>query len=359
MTESGEPQLVDDADESLPTVSVVVPAYNEAMILMDSLTRLHDYLDTISDRYIWELVVVNDGSTDETGDIANAFAARHPNVRVLHHRVNFNLGQALRFAFNNCNTDYVVTIDCDLSYSPDHIERLLAALSDGHAKIALASPYMRGGSTVGIPWHRRILSKTANQFLSTLSGGSVSTLTGMVRAYDRPFLQSLDLKAMGVDINAEIVYKAQVLGARVAEVPAHLDWASVNERAPGRQSKMQLRKGTASYLFSGFMFRPVLFFLIPGLLLLAVSLYQLGWIAINTLDTWNGLGVGPSTFSEAVADTYSERPHAFVVGGVTLLLSIQLMSIGVLASQSKRYFEELFHLATTIYRDPRDDSRRS
>ena len=147
---------------------------------------------------------------------------------------------------------------------------------------------------------------------------------------------------------------AQVLGARVTEVPAHLDWASVNERAPDRESKMHLRRGTTSYLFSGFMFRPVLFFLIPGLLLLLVAVYMLGWIGFQTIEHYGEVSGNPEKrFSDAVGLTFDERPHAFVVGGVTLLLSIQLISIGVLASQSKRYFEEMFHLATTIYRDPR------
>lgn len=337
-----------------PSVSVVMPAFNEALLLMDSLTTVHTYLETLSDAYEWELVIVNDGSTDETGPIADAFAAKRPRVRVLHHPVNFNLGQALRYAFHTCDGDYVVTMDSDLSYSPDHIERLLEGLRTSHAKIALASPYMEGGSTTGIPAHRRFLSRTANRFLSRMSGGSVSTLTGMVRAYDRVFLQSLDLKSMGTDINAEILYKAQVLGARIAEVPAHLDWASVSARAPERTSKMQLRSGTTSYLFSGFMFRPVLFFLIPGLFLLLVAVYMLGWIGWQTIEHYGEVsGNVESRFSQAVGLTYDERPHAFIVGGVTLLLSVQLISIGVLASQSKRYFEEMFHLATTIYRDPR------
>lgn len=337
-----------------PSVSVVMPAFNEALLLMDSLTTLYGYLESITDRYDWELVIVNDGSTDETGAIADAFALRRPEVRVLHHPVNFNLGQALRFAFNTCQGDYVVTIDSDLSYSPDHIEELLAGLRAEYAKIALASPYMKGGSTSGIPPHRRFLSRAANRFLSTMSGGSIATLTGMVRAYDRVFLQSLDLKAMGTDINAEILYKAQVLGARVTEVPAHLDWKSVTERAPERTSKMQLRTGTTHYLFSGFMFRPVLFFLIPGLLLLIVAIYMLSWIGWQTIVHYGEVTGNPEArFSDAIGLTYDERPHAFVVGGVTLLLSVQLISIGVLASQSKRYFEEMFHLATTIYRDPR------
>ena len=66
---------------------------------MQSLTTITDYMRGLEDRYRWELVVVNDGSTDETGAIADAFAATRTEVRVLHHKVNFNLGQALQYAF--------------------------------------------------------------------------------------------------------------------------------------------------------------------------------------------------------------------------------------------------------------------
>jgi glycosyltransferase involved in cell wall biosynthesis len=79
----------------------------------------------LADSYDWEVVLVDDGSIDETGAIADTFASAHTHVRVLHHKVNFNLGQALRYAFGTCTGDYVVVIDCDLSYSPDHITRML------------------------------------------------------------------------------------------------------------------------------------------------------------------------------------------------------------------------------------------
>ena len=72
--------------------------------------------------------MVDDGSTDETGDIADVFAKTHTGVIVLHHQVNFRLGQALQYAFGQSKGQYVVTFDSDLSYSVDHIGRLLDAL---------------------------------------------------------------------------------------------------------------------------------------------------------------------------------------------------------------------------------------
>lgn len=330
-----------------PVVSVVVPAYNEALLLMRSLTQIHDYLRTLEDRYRWELLVVDDGSTDETGEIAEVFARTHPGTRVLHHPVNFKLGQALRYGFGAARGDYVVTIDCDLSYGPEHIGLLVDALRDQHARVALCSPYMEGGRSTGVPLVRNFLSRGANKALSVAVRGTVSTVTGMVRAYDRRFLASLDLKAMGTDINAEILYKAQILRARVIEVPGHLDWSHLD----GRRSTIRLRRTAWSYLFSGFFLRPVLFFLIPGLLLLALSGYTMAWTGYHVLQHWREAtgGLDPR-FSAAIAQTFEESPHAFVVGGISLVLAVQLISLGILSSQTKRYFEELFHLGTSTRR---------
>ncbi len=130
-----------------PLVSVVVPAYNEALKLMGSLTAIYAYLGTLQDRYRFELIVVDDGSTDETGDIADVFAKTHTGVIVLHHKVNFRLGQALQYAIGQSKGAYVVTFDSDLSYSVDHIGRMLDALSEQHARVVVASPYMKGGET--------------------------------------------------------------------------------------------------------------------------------------------------------------------------------------------------------------------
>lgn len=339
-------------DDALPMVSVVVPAYNEAAIIISSLTALTAHLRTLEDRYRWELLVVDDGSTDGTGDIAEVFAARTPGVRVLRHPVNFRLGQALRFAFGQARGRYLVTMDCDLSYSPDHIDRLLDALVDGHAKIAVASPYMRGGRTSHIPFGRRVMSRTVNRILSVTSHRDLSTLTGMVRAYDTRFLQTLNLKATGPEINIEIIYKAQVLRARVVEVPAHLDWTGQEERSRARRASLRINTTTKRYLFSGFIFRPIMFFTVPGFLLLMVSAWTLGSVLLSTLrnlgavegSSWDAL------FTAAVALTFEQRPQSFVVGGIALVLSVQLMSLGLLASQAKRYFEELFHLGTTVLR---------
>jgi glycosyltransferase involved in cell wall biosynthesis len=335
-----------------PLVSVIVPAYNEAAVVVDTLTRLSDHLASLEDLYQWEIVVVNDGSTDETGALAEEFARSHPNVRILHHRVNFLLGQALRYAFNSTQGDYVAVMDCDLSYEPEHLGRMLYAIQDSKARIVIASPYAKGGRTTNIPFTRHLLSRAANGMLSRAAGGGITTVTGMVRVYDGRFLRSLDLRAMDTEINTEIIYKAQILHARIIEIPAHLDWSFAQTGGKRRiATNFRVSRSTLSSLFSTFLFRPFLFFMLPGLLLGVLSAYSFFWCVWHVFQVWGAPSpVGNSGITGAIEGAYQRAPHLFLFTGITAVLSIQLISLGVIAAQGKRYFEELFHLGTNIYR---------
>lgn len=308
-----------------PSFTLVLPVFNEAALLAANLATLVTYMQGLADRYRWEFLIVDDGSTDGSADIALEFAARTPGVRVIRHPRNFRIGQALRFAFPQCKTDYVVTFDADLSYSPDHIERMLDALRASKARVVVASPYMPGGQTSGIPGRRLFVSKAANRFLSIMSKSSVRTVTGLVRAYDRRFLDSLNLKAMDNEINAEIIYKAEILRAGIVEIPAHLDWSHLPDR---RSAGMRFRRITLGFAFTGYLFRPFMFFMVPGLVALVVS-------AILSV-----LLVTDILFGQA----------AVYATLFSFIVAVQLLVGGLMSAQNKRYFEEMFHMTTSIRR---------
>lgn len=355
---AGGDGLVDDLRSGectvTPFVTVVIPACNEEAIIISTLERVVAYLGTIEERYPWELIVVDDGSTDHTGELIDHFAADEPRVRAFHHHVNFNLGQALRFAFNNACGDYIVTLDADLSYAPEHIGALLDAALETRAKVVIASPYRKGGRTTAVPLVRRLLSRASNALLSLTAKGDLSTLSGMVRCYDRPFIQSLSTKAQDADINSEIIYKAQVMRARIVEIPAHLDWSAQRAVGKRRRSNLRLMRSVAAQAFSSFLFRPFMFFILPGILIGLLALYTLAWVLWNVIQRYGELsGSFDPRFSQAIGDVFDRSPHAFIVGGIALLVSVQLVSLGVLSAQSKRYFEELFYLGSLTYRQIR------
>jgi glycosyltransferase involved in cell wall biosynthesis len=350
--------LLENGESRSPLISLVIPAYNEAAILQENLGHIYGHVLQNAEKFRWELVIVNDGSKDETGRIAADFARDKSNVLIVHHPSNQGLGRALKSGFAYAGGDYIITLDVDLSYAPYHIEILLDKILETQAQIVVASPYMPGGKVSNVPRLRKELSLWANRFLSLTDKRTLSTFTGMVRIYDAHFLKGLNLKSTGMDINPEIIHKAQLLGARIEEAPAHLHWVEGRgtptgaRRSNPRQSSMNIFRHTWAILFYGFLFRPVMFFIMPSVILFLLSLYASTWAIIHCISNYQKLAL-TEHFPDptvAVANAFQQAPHTFILGGMLLMLSIQLFSLGILAVQSKSYFEEIFYLASAIYR---------
>ncbi|HEY5122561.1 MAG TPA: hypothetical protein VIK14_02370, partial [Ignavibacteria bacterium] len=91
-----------------------------------------------------------------------------------------------------------------------------------------------------------------------------------------------------------------------------------------------------------------------GILLFIISFYLIGWIFYFTLSAIPAIPIDPLAFDDrfslAIKQIYQQRPHLFFVGGVTLLAAFQILSLGFLSLQSKRYFEELFHISTSVFK---------
>ena len=333
-------------------VSILIPAYNEEAILHSNLEQIYTYMSGLEKEYDWDMLLVDDGSSDRSPELADAFAASHPKMRVVHHVVNMNLGNALKTGFAQIESDYIITMDLDLSYSVDHIGRLLQTLESTRAEIVIASPYMKGGRVTAVPFGRKVMSRTVNRFMRLAAQEKYYTYTGMVRGYQTEFIRNLNLKTKDYEINPEILYKAMILRARIVEIPAHLDWTEQNKHAGKRKSGLKVFRGFLSGLMSSFIFRPYIFFLGVGTFFLFLSLYIIGWIFYNVSKVAPQLQIDPQhfddRFSMAVGVVFNERPHAFFVGGFSLLVALQILSLGFLALQSKRYFEELFHINTNI-----------
>ena len=323
-------------------MTIVVPAYNEAAKLFENLGSLVEHLETTP--FDWDIVVVDDGSADETGAEALRFASSDSRVSVIDHVVNLGLGQALKTGFRHSRGTYVVAFDADLSYSPEHIDQMISTISTTGADIVVASPYAEHGTVTGVPRLRAWLSRAANRLLRTLSLTHVTTTTGMVRAYNREFINSLSLKSVDNQINAEIIYKAGVLRRRVVEIPAHLVWTRDEEETKSRGRSFSIVKTTLDFLFSGFIFRPFMFFVLPGAVLGLLAVYSLGWAGYHVITYLpEQTGSFNAVISGAVGSAFAHSPQTFFVGGIALIFAVQLVSLGILSAQSKRYFEEMWY----------------
>ncbi|HMG67048.1 MAG TPA: glycosyltransferase family 2 protein, partial [Chitinophagaceae bacterium] len=333
-------------------ITIVLPCYNEEGILQNNLNTIIDYMNTKSFKYQWEILLINDGSKDRTAEIAEEFAKHNSAIRVIHHPVNLNLGHALQTGFRNAKGDILVVLDVDLSYSVEYIEKMVDKLIETSSDIVVASPYMKGGKVTAVPFSRKIMSKWVNRFMKMSAQDKYHTFTGMVRAYRRDFIRTLNLKTKDYEVNPEIMYKAMILRARIVEIPAHLDWTEQNKFASKRTSSIRVIRGFFSGIMSGFIFRPYIFFMGIGAILMMLSLYELIWLLHDTIaDIPLAKLQSPGTndpFSFSLYLQFKKNPQSFIVGGITFIASIQFLSLGFLSLQSKRYFEELFHMGTSV-----------
>ena len=331
-----------------PFLSIIVPCYNEEAILQNNLQTIINYLENKNEEYKWEIVLINDGSKDKTGLIADNFENQFNNIRVIHHPINLNLGNALKTGFKNAKGEIIIVLDVDLSYSVEYIGKMAEKLIETSADIIIASPYMKGGKVTAVPFSRRVMSRWVNYFMRIAAQDKYHTYTSMVRAYKSSFIRTLNLKTKDYEISPEILYKAMILRARIIEIPAHLDWTEQNKYNGQRTSSIKVLRGLFSGIMSSFIFRPYIFFLAIGTFLMLLSMYELVWLLFDTLTDMAQSSAHAASFSSSLALQFRKNPQSFIVGGITFIAAIQFLSLGFLSLQSKRYFEELFHLGTSF-----------
>jgi glycosyltransferase involved in cell wall biosynthesis len=272
----------------MTVVNVIVPAYNEGADLAASLTELaEEYSRYAAAGYTFRYVIVDDGSADETGAVADIFAQTHQNVTVVRHERNRGLGAAMRTAFAAVDEGYALVIDADLSYSPSVGMQLIEELERSDAEVAVASPYLRGGTVRNVPLVRRIMSREANRILSMATAGRYATLTSVVRAYRVDVIRTLDFVRDGTEAVAEILLLAIRRGMRIVEVPALLQWSEARRAQPSRLQPLRaLRQALVTFAMA-FEHRPSLWLavpgLIPGLLPLVVAIFIIAHASAETI----------------------------------------------------------------------------
>jgi dolichol-phosphate mannosyltransferase len=202
------------------SVLVVIPTFNERDNLEPLLTRLHA---AVPDAHA---LVVDDGSPDGTGELADKLAADDPRVRVLHRPAKAGLGAAYLAGFTTALEGayrVVVEMDADGSHAPEDLPALLAALSDGEgADIVLGSRYVPGGQVVNWPAYRNWISRGGNLYSRLALGVSIRDITGGYRVFRREVLEALPLgsvESQGYCFQVDLAWRALQAGFRVVEVP--------------------------------------------------------------------------------------------------------------------------------------------
>jgi len=338
-----------EKDIELKKVTVVVPAYKEESIIEDTVDKITQAMVEISDKYRWELLLVDDGSRDNTGAIIDKLALTNDKIRVVHHKINYGIGKALKTGIKEASGDIAVVLDADLSYSTEHIARLLQKMEETDADIVSASCYAPGGKVENVPFKRAFMSRIGNALLSRAIGGGITVVTCIVMACKLDAIRSLDLVSDDKDINPEIFYKAVTLGLRIEEIPATLRWSEkkAGKSTRVRKSKFRYRKNTSTHLFILFWSRPFILFYVLGMIMFVFGLFEAGLLTYRFTVSISSYAETSSLYQSVIlASRYiiSRYTPTFILASALLVFGIQFLSLGFLAMQSQRNFNELYHL---------------
>jgi dolichol-phosphate mannosyltransferase len=205
----------------MPAAWLVLPTYNEAENL-ERIVRasLPELAKATPDHHI---LVVDDGSPDGTGDIADRLAAELEPVEVLHRTSKEGLGRAYLAGFERAlasGADLVLEMDADFSHNPKDLPRLINASEQ--ADLVLGSRYVAGGGVTDWGLFRRMLSRGGSWYARIVLGVPVHDLTGGFKCFRRHTLEGIDYRdthADGYGFQIEMTYRAIKAGFRVKEIP--------------------------------------------------------------------------------------------------------------------------------------------
>jgi len=201
-----------------PRVLVVVPTYNER----DNLPLL---ARAVLSRQDYQMMVVDDGSPDGTGAVADALAAEFPGrIEVMHRTGQRGLGRSyidgLRKAITRPDIDLICQMDADLSHNPEYLPDLVNAAAEHD--VVIGSRYLNGVSVVNWPLHRIFLSAFANRYIRTVTSLTPNDCTSGYRCWRKEALAKLPLDGMvsdGYAFLVEMLFEARRQGCRIGEVP--------------------------------------------------------------------------------------------------------------------------------------------
>jgi glycosyltransferase involved in cell wall biosynthesis len=195
-----------------PSLTLFFPAWNEEEYVERSVSRAKVVLDRLTDD--WEIIVVNDASTDRTKEITEALARRDARVRCVSHEVNLKLGGAMKTGFASSTKDIVIYSDMDLPFDLDELERALHLVEYLEADMICAFRFDRTSEGP-----KRILySFVYNLLIRQLFNVHVKDVNFSFKVVHRRVLEAIELKSEGSFIDAELVVKAIRKGFKVFQM---------------------------------------------------------------------------------------------------------------------------------------------
>ena len=257
-------------------VVACIPAYNEEKMIAKVLVRASPHVD--------ELVVVDDGSEDDTGAIAEKFGAS-----VIRHSRNLGKGAALRDCFDwarKNDVDILVTIDADGQHDPNDIPTLISPVQAGEADLVIGYRSVR---PQGMTARRRFAQKTLDAVVGVKDGNVLVDSQSGFRAYSRTAISSLTISEWGMGAESEIIMQASKLGLKIRQVPVRMTY-DVEKTSP-RNPLIHFVDIVATIVKFSLVRRPLRVLGVPGVLLLIIGVY--GWLDVfATYNSAQGFALG-------------------------------------------------------------------
>ncbi len=205
----------------MASLSVVVPCYNEADGIPQLKKGLLPVLDQVAHHHEVELILIDDGSTDDTYWLLHKEFASRPRTKVVKHERNLNLGAAIRTGVMESSGEWIANLDSDCTYDPAVLFPMVQAMESG-ADLVTVSPYHPRGKVEGVPPYRLFLSRTLAALYRLILHKQIYTFTALARVYRRSIYDRIASPRNDFSSVAEIMLKALKQNLRVTEVPAVL-----------------------------------------------------------------------------------------------------------------------------------------
>ncbi len=208
-------------------LSLIFPCYNEETRLPASLQRVRDYLRDTGLTY--EILIVDDGGTDRTTEIARAVAAEDPHVRVLRYEQNQGKGHAVAYGARHARGQWVLFSDADLSTPIEEMERLLPQLERGYDIVIASRGLKESKLVVRQPWYRERAGKLMNFLIRTLCGLKFADTQCGFKLFSARAARDIfpNLTVRGWMFDVEVLVVAQRLGYTTTDVP--VTWLNSGE----------------------------------------------------------------------------------------------------------------------------------
>jgi dolichol-phosphate mannosyltransferase len=222
-------------------LSLVMPARNEEGCIATTLMKFTDFLS--AERIDFEIVVVDDGSTDATAEILHSLSLSRPQIVPVTNTGRHGFGMAIRFGLAQITGDAVAIVMADGSDSPEDLLKYYNKLQEGYDCV-FGSRFIRGSRVIDYPRHKLLLNRMANGFIRILFGLNFNDITNAFKCYRREVITAIQpLISPHFNLTVEMPLKALVRGYSFAIVP--ITWTN---RAAG-VSKLKIKEMGSRYLF--------------------------------------------------------------------------------------------------------------